>query len=151
MYTLHRMYQRLLHPTKLYQATHTVPLVYLYVPVHFLPVIYIPSTSRLSTGWTLKAPCTFSTRTVHTHSSRKLPCIIATTSVLTIFSTKTLVYNHYLLSTYMCSLSGFLQRHLHPCTYMKKDQILSKIKLTKLIKMNYEKHEKLDYHVTHVF
>ena len=49
MYTLHRMYQRLLHPTKLYQAAHTVPLVYSYVPVHFLPVIYIPSTSRLST------------------------------------------------------------------------------------------------------
>ena len=88
MYTLHRMYQRLLHPTKLYQAAHTVPLVYLYIPVHFLPVIYIPSTSRLSTGWTLKASCTFPTRTLHTHSSTKLLCIIATTSVLTIFSTK---------------------------------------------------------------
>ena len=88
MYTLHRMYQRLLHPTKLYQAAHTVPLVYLYIQVHFLPVIYIPSTSRLSTEWTLKAPCTFPTRAVHTHSSTKLLCMIATTSILTIFSTK---------------------------------------------------------------
>ena len=87
MYTLHRMYQRLLHPTKLYQAAHTVPLVYLYIQVHFLPVIYIPSTSRLSTEWTLKAPCTFPTRAVHAHSSTKLLCMIATTYVLTIFST----------------------------------------------------------------
>ena len=78
MYTLHRMYQRLLHPTNLYQVAHTVPLVYLYVPVHFLPVIYIPSTSRLSTGWTLKAHYTLSTRTVHACSSTKLLCIITT-------------------------------------------------------------------------
>ena len=108
MYTLHRMYQRLLHPTKLYPAAHTVPLVYLYVPVHFLPVIDIPSTSRLSTGWTLKRYCTFPTRTVHTHSSTKLPCIIATTSVLTIFSTKLSCTNHYLFSTYINFCVHFL-------------------------------------------
>ena len=124
MYTLHRMYQRLLHPTKLYQAAHTVPLVYLYVPVHFLPVIYIPSTSRLSTGWTFKAPCTFPTRTVHAHSSTKLPCIIATTSVLTIFSTKlsctiTICFLHTLSSVYIFYqiLHTSLSVLSHQCTF----------------------------------
>ena len=112
MYTLHRMYQRLFHPTKLYQAAHTVPLVYLYVPVHFLPVIYIPSTSRLSTGWTLKAPCTFPTRAVHTHSSTKLLCMIATTSVLTIFSTK--------LS---CTITTCFLHTKPPCTFSTKSYI----------------------------